>query len=828
MSGGTKHARPRPPAPVRARHAGASRLAFTVALGAAPVVLACPALASPVAKTTPAATPEPTPERPPETGTASLVPAAPIAILPVSAQTRAVDTAQSAGEDSLGEDTTADDITADDTPLDDTPLDERLLGDTIKFDAEQLAYDNATDTVLARGNVVLRSADRSVRADEVVWVRGEGRIYAAGNVRFVDESGNELFTDAIELTDTFEAGAMDRLLIALRAGGRLAANNAARGGDGTIVLTDAAYTACAVTGRDGCDKDPSWRITADRVRFDATNNKVSFTGAMLELFGQRLLPLPGLSIRTDGGAESGLINPNFRVSNVNGVEVSGEYYWRMADNRDLTLGTYVFSQVAPMASAQWRHLTEKGAYQITGYATASSSVSDFTGVTANQESDPRGYLFANGRFQFTPEWSLTGSIRLASDRTFLRRYDLSRDDRLRSTINLERIDDNSYLSLAGWATQTLRINAEQGQIPVAIPAFDYRRNLEAPILGGNVQLQANTLALVRNDGQDTQRAFAGARWDLRRLTRLGQVVTFSALARGDVYNTNNVLATQTEVYRGNEGFTGRALAIGAVDIEWPFVGEAFGGTQVFTPRVQFVAAPSIRNLAVPNEDARAIDLEDSNLFALNRFAGYDRVEDGARVTWGIDWELTKPGLRVKTNLGQSYRLEAQETIFPDGTGLSERVSDFVGRTEVRWRDFVQFTHRFRLDKDSFTVRRNEIDAAVGTKRTYVELGYLRLNRNITEVEDLQDREEVRAAARVAFDRNWSAFGSGVFNLTDADEDPVFMPDGFEPIRTRLGVAYQDDCIEFGFTWRRDFITAGDAARGNSFQLFFALRNLGFN
>lgn len=782
MSGGSKLAIRAPLMRWRARDAGASRWALAAAIGASPFACGTPALAI-----------------------------APSLVAAQVAQEPAFEAEEPASK----------------RTQDDIPLEQQLLGDVIDFEAEQLAYDNETDAVVARGDVVLRSADRSVRADEVVWVRGEGRIYAAGNIRLVDESGNELYTEALELTDTFEAGAMSQLLIALRAGGRLAANGAARGEDGAIILTDAAYTACAVSDRNGCDKDPSWRITAERVRFNQATQKVSFTGAMLELFGARLLPLPGLTIRTDGSAETGFTNPNLRVTNVNGVEVSGEYYWRISDHQDLTLGAYVFSDVAPMASAKWRHLTEKGAYQITGFATASSRVADFTGIPTT-ESDARGYLFANGRFQFSPEWSLTGSVRVASDRTFLRRYDLSRDDRLRSTINLERIDDKSYLSLAGWATQTLRINAEQGQIPVAIPAFDYRRNLEEPLLGGNVQLQANTLALVRRDGQDTQRAFAGARWDLRRLTGLGQLVTFSALARGDIYNTNDTLSTQTAVYRGEEGFTGRALAIGAVDVEWPFVGRAFGGTQVFTPRVQFVASASIRNLAVPNEDARAIDLEDSNLFALNRFAGYDRVEDGARVTWGIDWELTKPGLRVKTNVGQSFRLEDVKEVFPDGTGLSERVSDFVGRTEVRWRNFVQFTHRFRIDKDNFAIRRNEIDAAVGTRRNYVELGYLRLNRNIAEVEDLNDREEVRAAARVAFDRNWSAFGSGVFNLTSADEDPIFEPDGFEPIRTRLGIAYEDDCIEFGFTWRRDFITAGDAARGNSFQLFFALRNLGFN
>ena len=783
MSGGSKLVAPRPPLPLRVRHGCTSRLALASVLCTGLLASAAPAHALGL----------------------------PLVALQAgeTAQEEAPIPAETAGED-------------------DVPLEQQLLGETIDFEAEQLAYDNETDTVVARGNVVLRSADRSVRADEVVWVRGEGRIFAVGNIRLVDDSGNELYTDAIELTDTFEAGAMSRLLIALRAGGRLAAQSARRGDDGTIVLTDAAYTACAVTDEAGCDKDPSWRITADSVRFDESTNKVSFSGAMLELFGQRLLPLPGLTIRTDGRAETGFTNPNFRVTNVNGIEVSGDYYWRISENQDLTLGAFLFSDVAPMASAQWRHLTGKGAYQITGYATASSRVSDFTGVDTGTQSDPRGYLFANGRFQFSPEWSLTGSVRLASDRTFLRRYDISRDDRLRSTINLERIDRNSYLSLAGWATQTLRINAEQGQIPVAVPAFDYRYNMDDPVLGGNVQLQANTLSLVRNDGQDTQRAFAGARWDLRTLTDLGQVVTFSALARGDVYHTQNTLSTQTEIYRGNDGWTGRAIAVAAVDVEWPFVSEAFGGTQVLTPRVQFVASPPIRNLAVPNEDARAIDLEDSNLFALNRFPGYDRVEDGARVTWGIDWQLTRPGLRVKSNVGQSYRFSSDAEIFPDGTGLSERVSDFVGRTEMRLRDFITLTHRFRLDKDNLAIRRNEIDAAVGSKRTYVELGYLRLNRDITEVEDLQDREEVRAAARVAFDRNWSAFGSGVFNLTGADEDPVFEPDGFEPIRTRLGVAYEDDCIEFGFTWRRDFITAGDAARGNSFQVFFALRNLGFN
>ena len=697
----------------------------------------------------------------------------------------------------------------------------------IDFEANNLAYDSEEDIVTASGDVVLRSEDQSVRAQQVSWNRKSGLITASGNVRFVDQDGNQLYTERLELNDKFEAGAMEGLLLALREGGRLAANSGSRDEDGTIILTEAAYSACAIEDTAGCPKNPSWRITADRVTYDPEKRRVRFRGAYLELFGQRLLPLPGLALRTDGRAESGLLMPEIRIGQSNGLEVNGKYYWRMADNRDLTLTGTAFSDAPPMLSGQFRHLVDEGAYQITGYLTESSRISSFTGVPTS-ERDLRGYIAANGKFQFTPEWSVTGSIRVTTDRTFLRRYDISNDDRLRSTINVERIDDTSYFSFAGWATQTMRLGQDQGQVPLVLPVVDYRRRLKDPVLGGGVEFQLNSLNLSRNTGQDTQRAFTSARWDLRRVTGLGQIVSLTALARADVYHSSDNDLTDTVTYRGLSGWQARAVGLAAMDIKWPFVGEFLGGTQVLTPRVQLVATPPIRNLAVPNEDSRAIDLEDSNLFALNRFPGYDRVEDGVRVTYGLDWELQRPGWRLKTTIGQSYRFNEASDILVDGTGLSERVSDFVGRTELRFDDFVKLTHRYRLDKDSLKLRRNEFDATIGSRQTYFEVGYLKLNRDIDGlVEDLQDREELRAATRIHFADYWSVFGSGVFNLTDRTEDPTLNSDGFEAVRTRLGVAYQDDCLELGLTWRRDYLTSGDAARGNTFQFYFSLRNLGF-
>jgi len=697
----------------------------------------------------------------------------------------------------------------------------------VGFEADGVSYDDASDSVTAFGNVVMRRGNQSVRADKVVWNRKTGEVEASGSIRLVDADGNQLFADSLMLDDELRAGAMQNMLLALREGGRLAAANGSRAPDGTVVLSNAVYSACAVEDSAGCPVTPSWRITAERVTYDDTKKLIRFKGARLELFGARLLPLPGLVLTSDGRPISGLLIPDVRLSASNGVEFSQTYYKRLGNNRDVAITGYVYTEALPMISGQYRQLTSKGAYQITGYATRSSRI-PIGGAVAGSQRDFRGYLAGNGKFQLSPNWSIMASGRVASDRTFLRRYDISRDDRLRSVIEAERIDPNSYLSIAGWATQTLRVGDAQGQVPIALPVIDYRRRLNDPVLGGKIELQANSLAITRTKGQDTQRAFAAARWDLRRITGMGQEVTFTTLVRGDVYNSNDNGLTATAVYRGNPGWQTRGLATAAVDVKWPLLGEFLGGTQVLTPRFQVVASPNLRNLAIPNEDARAIDLEDSNLFALNRFPGYDRIEDGVRFTYGFDWQWERPGWRVSTTIGQSYRLTSKPTLLPDGTGLSSRSSDIVGRTEVRYKDFVRFTHRFRLDKDNFAVRRNEIDAAIGNERTYAEIGYLRLNRNIAAIaEDLKDREELRVSGRVAFARYWSLFGSGVFNLTSKNEDPTLTTDGFQALRTRLGVAYQDDCLELALTWRRDFVATGDAQRGNTFQVSIAVRNLGF-
>lgn len=697
---------------------------------------------------------------------------------------------------------------------------------SIEFAADNLDYDDEQEIVSASGNVVLNRNGYTLFADNVVWNRSTGVVKANGNIRSLGPNGEIAYGDNIELSDDLRDGLIDNLLLVLQNGGRLAASKGKTEND-IIILENAAYSPCRVEKSPGCPKRPNWQIRAVKVFYDKKKNRVKYEGARIELFGLPVLPLPGLSHPADLKAGSGFLVPDARISRVNGAEIEIPYYWRISDSRDLTVTGRVFSRVAPLLKAQFRSLEKTGAFQITGYATIGSPIS-VTDPTIISDTQFRGYFDGNSKFQLSPEWSISSSIRIASDRTFLRRYDISDEDRLRSNVSVERIKNDSYFSFNGYAVQTLQINTVQGQTPIALPVFDYRKRFNDPALGGKLELRLNTLAIGRTSGQDTQRAFAQLQWNKRLITNWGQEIKFTLLGRADIYNSDENDLTSTVIFQGESGVQGRAIGTGAIDVKWPFAGKIFGGIQNFTPRIQIVGTPTVANLRVPNEDSRAVDLEDTNLFALNRFPGFDRIEDNYRITIGFDWGLKLSNIAIDATLGQSYRLSDRPTILPDGTGLSDKTSDVTGRVQFRYKDFLKLTQRFRIDKDDLTIRRSELDATIGSDRTYFQASYLRLNRDISpSIDDLSDKEEIRVGGRAQIARHWSIFGSAIVDLTDFTEDPLSIADGFDPIRSRIGINFDDDCcLSMGITWRRDFQDSGDATRGNTFLFRIAFRNLG--
>ena len=696
-------------------------------------------------------------------------------------------------------------------------------GDVIDFAADDMRYDDTAQIVSAAGNVRLNRDAWRLAADAIEYNRKTGVVVATGNVVATDPEGNQALGERIELTDSLRDGAIDNLLLVLNDGGRLAAVEGQRS-DQVFTLRRAVYSPCNVTDADGCPQAPVWQVKALRISYNRGKHRLSYRDARLEVFGVPVMYLPAFS-HPDGEASqaSGLLLPGIKLQRQLGLGISFPYHLATAPDRDLTITPWVYTGANPALQVQARRLFSQGPVQLDSLFTYTRLGDvDASGNIIDKGNRFRGYFGLKGYFQHSPTWRSRFSVRLTTDDTFNRLYGLGFDDMLRSTYALERQTPESYFSLSAWAFQGLRASDRPGEIPFVLPLVDYDWRPSDQVLGGRVRVGVNSMNLWRTDGQDVFRALAFGRWDRSVYTPLGHRITLTGMLRSDAYRVDNAArATQPE-YAGIDGVNARFLPIAALDVEWPFAGPAFGGVQSLTPRVQLVAAPTGRNDRFPNEDSRAIELEDINLFDLNRFPGFDQFEGGTRLTYALSYSVNRPNLAITSEIGQSLRLAGDGNEFPRGTGLSDQLSDFVGRSTLRYGRFFELTHRFRVDRGSLAVRRNEFDVQLGSPGTYASIGYIKLNRNIL-LEDLEDREELRAGGRVGLARFWSVSGSAVVDLTTRSNNPATTSNGFTFIRHRIGVEYEDECFRFGVSWRRDYIGDRDFRAGNSFLLSLAFK-----
>jgi LPS-assembly protein len=338
-----------------------------------------------------------------------------------------------------------------------------FVGDpVVEFTADEVTYDSESEIVTATGRVRMSRDGNYLSAERVVWDRNTGMVRAQGNVVVVNPEGDKLVSENVDLADTLREGTIENLLVVLESGGRVAADRGTRQGD-VITLDNAVYSPCPVTTGDGCPRRPSWTITAARVTYDPASGRVRFRGGRLQLFGVTLPLLPLFSVGTDGQGATGWLAPDLKISRKNGFEVALPYYWRIAPNRDLSVIPHFYTGTLPTLEASYRELNSLGAFQVGGFIAYSEVERADLSPSPDQRRQLRGYFEANGKAQLDPLWSVTGFLRLASDKTVTRRYDIIRDDRLRNFVNAERITPDSYISIAGWAFQGLRIDDVQGR-----------------------------------------------------------------------------------------------------------------------------------------------------------------------------------------------------------------------------------------------------------------------------------------------------------------------------------------------------------------------------
>jgi LPS-assembly protein len=735
--------------------------------------------------------------------------------------------------------------------------------------AVEVDYDYNNSRVSAVGNVQMFYNGTSVEADKVIYDQKTKRLHAEGNIRMTDAEGKITYANIMDLSDDYRDGFVDSLRVDTADATRMAATRADRSSGNYTVFENGVYTACAPC-KDDPKKPPLWQVKGARIIHDQTEKMLYFENAQLEFFGVPMAYLPYFSTPDPTvKRKTGFLMPAFSSNTGYGYAVETPFYWAIAPDYDLTFSPRFTTRQGVLLQAEFRQRLINGSYQIRAYGIDQLDPGAYAGQPGDRTF--RGGIDTKGQFALNDKWVWGWDGVLLSDFYFFQDYRLAQyKDPLGSFLSLPT-EAISQLYLTGVGNRSffdvrtiyyLSYSGNQSQVPIIHPVLDYSNVINYSIFGGEVSYKTNFTSLTRDaaafdpittlantnglcttasadplarlPAQCLLRGMPGtytrltgeAQWRRSFTDSAGEIWTPFASVRADAIDAS--ISNQPGVSNFLPVGDSQALRVMptvGLEYRYPFINVQPWGTTTVEPIAQVIIRPNEPYAGkLPNEDAQSLVFDTSNLFSVDKFSGYDRVEGGGRANVGVQATTQfDRGGAVKVMFGQSYQLfglnsfaVADVTNTGVDSGLATPKSDYVGSINYSPNRTYTFSVRTRLDQETLNVNRFEAEGRAGFDRWSVSLLYGNYAAQ-PELGYLTRREGLLGSASVKLAANWVATGSARWDLV-ANQINQYI----------VGAGYVDDC----FVLAANYVTSYNYSTGttppvlsHAFMLQIGLRTL---
>ncbi len=617
--------------------------------------------------------------------------------------------------------------------------------------AVEVDYDYNNSRVSAVGNVQMFYNGTTVEADKVIYDQKTKRLHAEGNIRMTDADGKVTYANIMDLSDDYRDGFVDSLRVDTADATRMAATRADRSSGNYTVFENGVYTACAPCKNDP-KKPPLWQVKGARIIHDQIDKMLYFENAQLEFFGVPMAYLPYFSTPDPTvKRKTGFLMPGFSQASTFGYAVETPFYWAIAPDYDATFSPRFTTRQGVLLQGEFRQRLINGSYQIRAYGIDQLDPKAFAGLPGDRTF--RGGVDTKGQFALNDKWVWGWDGVLLSDYYFFSDYRLAQyKDPLNSFLSLPT-EAISQLYLTGVGNRSffdartiyyLSYSGNQDKVPVIHPVVDYSNVLNSPIFGGEFSYKTNftsltretaafdpitTLAntnglcltasadpLARLPSQCLLRGMPGtytrltaeAQWRRSFTDSAGQIWTPFAIVRVDAIDASisNQPGVSNFLPVGDTQAL-RAMPTVGLEYRYPFINVQPWGTTTIEPIAQVIVRPNETYAGkLPNEDAQSMVFDASNLFAVDKFSGYDRVEGGGRANVGVQATTQfDRGGAVNVLFGQSYQLfglnsfaVADVTNTGIDSGLQHARSDYVGRVNYSPNRTYTFSVRTRREQ----------------------------------------------------------------------------------------------------------------------------------
>lgn len=672
----------------------------------------------------------------------------------------------------------------------------------IFFSSDELEADSEEGVIIASGNVVVTRNNLELTSDKIWYNQKKDIIVAEGNVKLKEEDGSVLYTDKITLTEKLKRAEVDKVKVIMRDESRIWADSFTKKTSNNKQMRNASYTAC-----DMCKgKSPLWQIDARKINHDAKGQNINYNDAVLRVKNVPVFYLPFLSHPApEVKRRSGLLMASMGSSSYLGQYVQPIYFVDVSEQTDILLSPYITTDKGVVFGGQYRQYFYNGHINAEGtYLEDDGKINEDDKYAKFKRPDKRGNLFLDARYELNDLWVANLDFNYVSDVFYLKDLNLAHDDDawLTSKLSFERFKGRDYATIEGYyykltsyslrETNDAEYRSRMKSMPTVAPFMEYETISDPNKYGAYFKTNLSSASVYRDNDEEGQRVSMINSFELPYMSNYGEQYKFVASLKSDMYYVNDYMYKENEYY---DGTLGRIFP--QVGVEWrlPLVRATETTRQILEPVVVASFAPDQDNNdidKIPNADSADAEFDDANILSLDRYAGYDRNDDGSRISYGLNWSSYGNIMgRTSAFIAQSYQLSDSNT-FMEAIGEENRLSDYVGRVYASPNKYLDLNYRFRLDKDSYELNYSELGARVGADIFNVYTSYIYLQPNQNSYYASDERKELYLSVNAKVTKNWSL---GIYDRIDLTDNGGSLEQGGH-------LTYEDECLKLSMVAKK--------------------------
>ena len=569
--------------------------------------------------------------------------------------------------------------------------------------------------------------------------------------------------------------------------------------DGITTINKGIFTSCKK--KDGC---PPWTIQAEKITYDQNKKQINYDNALVKIYDIPVLYFPkffhpGPTVRR----QTGFLVPHINNSNILGSSLQIPYFYALSNNQDFTFKPTFFDKNIFMFQNEYRQ-QNKNSFFIVDH-----NIVDNYKSKKSDKKNTLTHLFSKFQMDLSYEdfieSSLDFSFQKVNNDTYLKVFesnivntDLKPDnfDILTSEVDLN-LENENFSFNAGFTSYEDLSKQNSDRYQYVLPYYDFSRSL----FKNNNFASFNFASQGDNILKDTN--------SLRsRMINNLDIQSYSYFSEnGFKNNINYYLKNTITAGKDNIEYDSsphiKFMNIFELVSSLPFINNSENYSNYIDPKISLRINPSDMK-SYKNENRQ---INNDNLFNINRLGLIDTLESGNNVTLGLDYKrenINNINKYFELKLGKVLRTKTNSNL-PTNSTLDKKNSNYFGKVTNTLNENINLNYEFSVNHDLDEIQYSSLSTTI------------KKNNFVTTFNYIEEEGEVGSANILENMTTFNFNDQNFLTFKTRENKEIDLTEYYDLI-----YEYKNDCLIAGIKYNKTFYKDRDLEPSEDFMFSIKL------